>query len=264
MSKYPSVAIIGSGNVAWHLAPALDNAGYSVREVYSKNPLHAEALIERLYDAEVKATLDFSTSPSRIFIIAVSDDAIEDVVREIVLPEEAVLIHTSGSQPLDALSFAAATYPGVLYPLQTFTKESKMDFQSIPVFIETTNPAAEKLLTTLANSITDHVHKITSSERKALHVAAVFASNFTNHMLLLSQQIMKENSLSYDWLKPLIESTIVKSLQIGPENAQTGPARRGDFETLDKHVEFLQDDESVLEIYKIVSQDIVDRYQSEE
>lgn len=264
MSKYPSVAIIGSGNVAWHLAPALDNAGYTVREVYSKNPLHAEALIERLYDAEVKASLDFSTSLSRIFIIAVSDDAIQDVVREIVLPEEAVLIHTSGSQPIDALSFAASSFPGVLYPLQTFTKETDVDFQSTPIFIETTNPAAEKVLTALAKSISDTVFKITPQERLALHVAAVFASNFTNHMLLLSQQIMRENSLSYDWLKPLIESTIVKSLQIGPENAQTGPARRGDLQTLDRHVEFLQEDEPLLEVYKVISQDIVDRYSIEE
>ena len=95
-----NVSFIGSGNLAWHLAPALDNVGYVVKEVYSPNPKHAEALTGRLYQAEVKATLDFSTSPSTIFIIAASDDAIQDIAREIILPEEAYLIHTSGSQPL--------------------------------------------------------------------------------------------------------------------------------------------------------------------
>src|SRR4051812_30760221 len=99
------VSFIGSGNVAWHLAPALDNAGFVVKEVYSKNPKHAEALTERLYQAEVKATLDFSTSESTIFIICTVDDVIQEIVREIILPDEAVLIHTSGSQSLDVLKF---------------------------------------------------------------------------------------------------------------------------------------------------------------
>ncbi len=264
MIKSAPVAFVGSGNVAWHLAAALDNTEFAVREVYSKNPLHAEALVERLYDAEVKASLDFSTSPCKIFIIAVSDDAIQDVVREIVLPEDAVLVHTSGSQPLDVLRDAAAESIGVLYPLQTFTKDSKVLFQEIPVFIETLNPATEKLLMAMAKGITDHAFKITSPERKALHLAAVFASNFTNHMLLLAQEIMKENSLSFDWLKPLIVTTITKGLQIGPENSQTGPARRGDFETLDMHVEYLQEDEATAELYKVISQDIIDRYQTDE
>ena len=116
----------------------------------------------------------------------------------------------------------------------------------------------------MARAVSRNVVKISSYERQALHVAAVFAANFTNHMLLLAQEIMKENSLSFDWLKPLIAEMISKSLAIGPENAQTGPARRGDFKTLDKHVAFLADSESLNEIYKLISQDIVDRYAAEE
>lgn len=260
MTKTVSVSFIGSGNLAWHLAPALDNSGFAVREVYSRNPSHAEALVERLYEADVKGSLDFSTSLSTIFIVATSDDAIQEVVREIVLPEDAVLVHTSGSQPLSILSDAATPNLGVFYPLQTFSKNSKVDLSTVPIFVESENPKTEKLLMVMAKAVSKDVIKITSYERQALHIAAVFAANFTNHMLLLAQEIMKENNLSFDWLKPLIAEMITKSLALGPENAQTGPARRGDFKTLDKHVAFLADTESLNELYKLISQDIVDRY----
>ena len=257
----PTVSFIGSGNLAWHLAPALDNVGYVVKEVYSRNPKHAEALTERLYQAEVKASLDFSTSSSSVFIIATSDDAIEEIAQEIILPEDAVLIHTSGSQPLSILQFAATTNLGVLYPLQTFTKKQKIDFKDIPLFIESNNEETETILTPLAKAISGKVRKIKSEERKALHVAAVFASNFSNHMITLSKQIMEDNGLSFDLLKPLISETINKSLSLGPENTQTGPAKRGDLEILDRHMEFLQEDETLSEIYKLVSQSIIDKYQ---
>jgi predicted short-subunit dehydrogenase-like oxidoreductase (DUF2520 family) len=255
-----TISFIGSGNLAWHLAPALDNAGFIVKEVYSRNPKHAEALTERLYQAEVKATLDFSTSPSSVFIIAVTDDAIKEIAQEIILPEEAILIHTSGSQPLSELQFAATTNTGVLYPLQTFTKSKKIDFKSIPIFIESNNEETNLALTTLAKSISNQIKKIGSEERKAMHVAAVFASNFTNHMITISKDLMENNGLSFEWLKPLILETINKSLTTDPAAAQTGPARRGDLEILDKHLEFLKEDDALAEIYKLVSQHIIDRY----
>ena len=260
MSKNIQVSFIGSGNLAWHLAPALDNSDFSVQEVYSRNPAHAALLVERLYQANVKASLDFSTSSSEVFIIATADEVIEEIVQEIVLPDDAILTHTSGSQPLNILGYAATQNLGVFYPLQTFSKTKKIDFKDIPIFIESATPAAEKVLRAMANALSKNVIPINSYDRKALHVAAVFASNFTNHMLLIAQDIMKEHSLSYDWLKPLIAEMINKSLSIGPENAQTGPARRGDLEILDKHVEFLQDNHSTAELYRVVSQHIIDRY----
>jgi predicted short-subunit dehydrogenase-like oxidoreductase (DUF2520 family) len=152
----------------------------------------------------------------------------------------------------------------VLYPLQTFSKAKKVDFTDIPFFIESENNNTDKVLVALAKSISKKVYKITSKDRKALHVAAVFAANFTNHMLYIAQELMKENKLSFDWLKPLIAEMINKSLSIGPENAQTGPARRGDLEVLDNHLKFLEKDEQVAEIYKVVSQHIVDQYDSGE
>ncbi|MFM7486751.1 MAG: Rossmann-like and DUF2520 domain-containing protein, partial [Cytophagales bacterium] len=255
--SFSNVSIIGSGNLAWHLAPALDNAGFVIKEVYSRNPRHAEALTERLYQAEVKASLDFSTSDSSVFIVAVADDAIATIAQEIILPDNAVLVHTSGSQPMDRLQFAAAQHLGVLYPLQTFSKNRKVEFNALPIFLESTTQEAEKLLFELAKSLSSQVTKITSEERRALHVAAVFASNFTNHMLRISYDILLRHSIDFRLLRPLVEETIQKSLRLSPEKSQTGPASRGDLEILDMHLEFLQDDEGHAEIYKVVSQHIV-------
>ncbi len=256
-----SISFIGSGSVAWHLAPALDNAGFVVKEVYSRNPKHAELLTSRLYQAEVKATLDFSTSSSSIFIIAVTDDAIKTIAQEIILPEDGFLIHTSGSRPLSDLQFAATANIGVLYPLQTFSKQKKVNFKNTPLFIESNNEEATELLQLIGNSISNEVKKIASEERKALHVAAVFASNFTNHLLSISKGILQKNSLEFEWLKPLIQETIQKSMSLEPENAQTGPAKRGDLETLDMHLDFLKEDPQVSEIYQLISQHIIDQYQ---
>jgi predicted short-subunit dehydrogenase-like oxidoreductase (DUF2520 family) len=255
-----NVSFIGSGNLAWHLAPAFDNAGFIVKEVYSRNHRHAEALTGRLYQAEVKASLDFSTSDSSIFIIAVNDDSISEIAREIILPDDAVLAHTSGSVPLSDLQFAATSNIGVFYPLQTFSRNKKIDFKATPIFVESNNEETESILLNLAKAISGQARVISSEERKALHVAAVFASNFTNHMLALSQKVMQENSLEFDWLKPLIVETVNKSLQVGPEAAQTGPARRGDLETLEKHMAFLQTDPDLSELYKIISQHIINLY----
>jgi len=255
-----NVSFIGAGNVAWHLAPALDNTDFSVREIYSRNIHNASALTEKLYQASPRASLDFSQSPSRIFIIATSDDAVQQIASEIMLPENAILVHTSGSLPLSVLGYSSTPNIGVFYPLQTFTKNKRIDWKEIPLFIESENGDTERVLISMAKAVTKKVHRISSGERKALHVAAVFASNFTNHMLALSKQIMSEHKLSFEHLKPLITETITKALAIGPENSQTGPAKRGDLETLDHHMEFLQDDEEVAEIYRVISQSIVDRY----
>jgi predicted short-subunit dehydrogenase-like oxidoreductase (DUF2520 family) len=262
MSTPLLISFIGSGNLAWHLAPALDNMGYVVKEVYSKNPQHAEALTERLYQAEVKATLDFSTSESKVFFICVSDDAIAEVAREIILPDEAIVVHTSGSQPLSLLQYVVTNQIGVFYPLQTFSKSKKVDFKNIPIFIECYTEA-EDILTDLAKSISNEVRKIGSEERKALHLSAVFASNFANHMLTIAKRIMEQNNLDYNWLKPLIAETINKSFTLGPEQAQTGPALRGDLEVLDSHIAFLAEHEHEAAIYKAVSQHIIDLYQPE-
>jgi len=242
------------------LAPALDNAGYAVREVYSRKEKNAYALAEKLYQSEATTSLDFSESPSQIFILCVTDDVIAKVISALVLPPNSILAHASGSQPLSILDDARADGKGVFYPLQTFSKNRKVDFQEIPFFIESTDATVEKALTGMAKALSKRVVNISSEERVALHVAAVFASNFTNHMLTLARDVMASNELDFNHLKPLIAETVNKALSMGPEKSQTGPAKRGDLEILDKQYEFLKDDERVAEIYKLVSQHILDRY----
>jgi len=220
-----TVSFIGSGNLAWHLAPALDNLGFVVKEVFSARPKNAGALTDRLYQAEVKSSLDFSDSPSDVFII----------------------------------KYAAAAHFGVFYPLQTFTKTRPINFKDVPVFIEASDADAEKKLMTMAKALTKKFKKISSEERKALHVAAVFASNFPNHMLHISKMLMDDKGLNFDWLKPVILETINKALAVGPEYSQTGPAVRGDLEILDEHMKYLKSDKAVAKIYELISQNIIDK-----
>ena len=252
------VSFVGSGNLAWHLAPALDNVGYPVREVYSQNPKHAAALVGRLYEAHVNISLDFSASHSKIFVICVSDDAIQEVAQKIIVPDDAIVVHTSGSQPLSVLDDSGSQNMGVFYPLQTFSKAKKVDFKTVPIFVESENSDVEKVLMKMAKAISGNVKRINSEGRKALHIAAVFASNFSNHMLTIAKEITKQNDLDFNVLKPLIAETLNKSLEIGPEKAQTGPAVRGDFEILERHMQFLADNPELAEIYKIISQHIID------
>lgn len=258
--KSLSVSFIGAGNLAWHLAPALDNAGYAVREVYSRREKNAFALAEKLYQSEATTSLDFSSSPSQLFLLCVTDDVITEIISDLVLPPDTILAHASGSQPLSILDNARADGKGVFYPLQTFTKSRSVDFNDIPFFIESADPAVEKVLTAMAKALSKKVVSISSQERIALHVAAVFASNFTNHMMTLAKEVLVNNGLDFNYLKPLIAETVNKALAMGPEKSQTGPAKRGDLEILDKQYDFLKSDQPVAEIYKLVSQHILDSY----
>ncbi len=255
-----SVSFIGSGNLAWHLAPALDNTDFAVKEVYSAHQKNASALAERLYQAEVKTSLDFSASPSKIFIISVNDDAIQDIAQDIVLPTDSIIVHTSGSQPMSVLGYAGTENIGVFYPLQTFTKNRKVDFKEIPILVESQNDVTERVLMMMGKAISKKVYTISSEHRKSLHIAAVFASNFSNHMITIAQELLEDKGLDLELLKPLIVETINKSLAIGPEKAQTGPAKRGDLEILDKHIEYLKHDEKLAEMYRVISQHILDKY----
>ena len=258
-----NISFIGAGNVAWHLAPALENAGHVVREVYSRSPKNASKLVDRLYQAEVKNDLDFADSNSEIFIISVSDDAIDEVAQEIVLPEDAIIVHTSGAKSIGILGYTASEFIGVFYPLQTFSKSKRVNFEEIPICIEAENAATEKALKSLGKSISKNVVTIDSADRKTLHVAAVFACNFTNHCMAIAEDILKANKLNFDLIKPLIIETLNKSFELGPHNAQTGPAKRHDFETLDSHMEYLGNNERLAELYRLFSQHIVDSHPRE-
>lgn len=258
MADYYNIAIIGSGNLAWHLAPELENVGQRIVEIYSRNIKNARSLQKRLYNAEINPSLDFSDSEAEIFIICISDDAIEEAAQEIALPENAIIVHTSGSQSISKLGFAATEHIGVFYPLQTFTKSKRISFEDIPILIEAENSHTTKVLKKLGKSISKKVLSVSSKDRMAIHVAAVIACNFTNHLFEVAEKILKNQGFDFELIKPLIAETINKSLDLGPENSQTGPAARGDFETLDKHMEFLKGSKHK-DVYKLLTELILNR-----
>lgn len=252
------IAILGAGNVAWHLAPALEDAGHEITEVYARDLEKAREITERVYSAEPKGDLDFSESKAQIFILAVKDSAISELADQVILPEESILVHTSGAMPLEILGYSSASYTGIFYPLQSFTKGKKMEMDEVPFLVESEDEATLQKLKKLAKSLSPLVYQVRSKDRKAIHVAAVFASNFTNHMIRIAEEIIRRQGLDFEMLKPLIIETISKSLQIGAKKAQTGPAIREDYETLEDHHRFLSYNEQVAEIYRMISQDIID------
>ncbi|MEP0712753.1 Rossmann-like and DUF2520 domain-containing protein [Algoriphagus sp.] len=252
------IAILGAGNVAWHLASALEDAGHTITEVYARTLKSASTITDRVYAGEPKDDLDFSTSEAEIFILAVRDSAILDVADEVILPEDSILVHTSGSVPLDMLNYSSAAYTGIFYPLQSFTKGRKIEFDEVPILLESDDEETLQKLKKLAKSLSPLTYLVRSKDRKAMHIAAVFASNFSNHMIRIAEEIMKRQGLDFEMLKPLIIETISKSLQLGAKAAQTGPAIREDYETLEDHHRFLNYNESLAEIYRLVSQDIID------
>ena len=256
MAESYNIAIIGSGNVAWHLAPELENAGHRIIEIYGKDPKNAKKFQNRLYHAELSTSLDFSDSISDIFILCISDDAIEEVAQEIALPENAIIVHTSGSQSINKLVYTATGNTGVFYPLQTFTKSKRISFEDIPILIEAENNHTAKALKKLGKSISKKVVQVSSKDRMAIHIAAVFACNFTNHLFGIAENILQNQDFEFELLLPLIAETINKNLDIGPKFAQTGPASRGDLKTLEKHMAFLEGSE-YQELYQLITEKIL-------
>lgn len=252
------IAIIGTGNVAWHLAPALEEAGHTITEVYGRSTKKISDITQKLYTAEEKFDLDFSDSDAEIFILAVNDDAIFEVSDQIILPENSILVHTSGSVSVEALGYSSASYTGIFYPLQSFSKDRNLTFEEVPFLLESEDEETLQKLKKLAKSLSQLQFVVKSKDRKALHVAAVFASNFSNHMIRLAEEIMRRQGLDFEMLKPLIIETISKSLELGAKRAQTGPAIREDLNTLEAHHQFLNYNEQIAEIYRLISQDIID------
>jgi predicted short-subunit dehydrogenase-like oxidoreductase (DUF2520 family) len=244
-----NVTVIGSGNVAQHLIRAFTKAdGVNVSQAFARKPGNILHLLP-----EEKIVSDFSLLQyADIYIIAVTDNAITEVSAQLPFKNRLV-VHTSGSIPMDEL------YPhnrrGVFYPLQTFSKKKEVDFSAIPVCLESESAEDYKLLITLANSISAKIFNINSNQRKALHVAAVFASNFTNHLYTLASDICNEHNLPFDILKPLITETSAKVQHLPPAEAQTGPAVRHDSKTIEAHLQLLKEDNQK-EIYQILTQSI--------
>lgn len=225
-----SVLLIGNGNVATHLFNAFLKADtISVTKISSRN----------LNKIPIAA----------ITIIAVSDDVIPEISAKI---ENKLVVHTSGNVALNSL--INSTKKGVFYPLQTFSKNRKVNFDDVPFCIEAQNESDLRLLSDLAKSIGKKVFHVTTEQRKSLHVAAVFVNNFTNHLYKIGNDICQKNNVPFEVLQPLILETAQKIAHLSPENAQTGPAKRKDKITIKNHLQLL--DKNQQEIYKILTKSI--------
>jgi len=246
------IVLIGAGNVATHLGSTLKEKGFSIVQVYSHTMDSALRLGEKLA-AKSTDNLAEIDADADIYLFSVKDSVLETITQ---LPKNKGLwIHTAGSIPMDIFAGQTERY-GVLYPLQTFSKDRAISFENIPVFIETHLPEDEKILKEIASQLTSTVVSISSEKRKYLHLAAVFACNFTNHLYNLASQLMEENGLSYELLLPLIEETADKIKTLHPKMAQTGPAIRRDNNVIDKHLQLLEGDSDKEAVYRILSESI--------
>lgn len=244
-----SVSIIGSGNLAHHLIDCFgNNNGVVITQVFVRKKSH------NMIVGNFEIINDFSDlKPADITIIAVSDQAIAEVSIEIPFLNSLV-VHTSGGT--DSTVIDSKNRSGVFYPLQTFSKNKKIDFTEIPICIEAQNEVDLEILEKLAKTISQKVYKIDYNQRKALHVAAVFVSNFTNHMYKIGFDICQEIDLPFDILQPLIEETAHKIAELNPGQAQTGPAKRQDFETIAKHLKYLKHSDKK-HLYETITQSII-------
>ena len=245
------VSIIGSGNVAQHLIVAFSKTtDIELVQVFARK----DAAVAHLINPDKIYTNFNDIITADLFIIAITDDAITEVSAAIPFSNELV-VHTSGSVSIEAID--NKNRPGVFYPLQTFSKSKEVDFKTIPICIETKNEKDFEILEKVAKSISNTVYKINSEQRKALHIAAVFVCNFVNHLYQIGNNICIKNDLPFDILKPLIQETANKILTLPPNQAQTGPAKRKDSQTINAHLSFLSD-ENQKEIYKMLTKSIID------
>lgn len=247
------VVLIGSGNVATSLALALNGKCHLV-QVYSRSMASAEALASRV---GAQATNDLSqiVTDADIYVISVVDDAITRVL-ETCPARGGLWVHTSGSTSIDLFKGKRTRY-GVLYPMQSFSKSCPADMHEVHIFIEGCDSCATQEVKELAMLLTNNVHEITSRERERLHVAAVFACNFANHMFTLSSEVLDEAGIPFDAMLPLIKTTIAKLDNMTPTQSQTGPAARGDVNVIERHLQSLSGDKH--DIYRLLSQSILNR-----
>lgn len=242
------IVLLGAGNVASHLTTTfLNTKKVDLVQVYNRSIKNIEHLA-----AQTAITCNLSQlKEADIYIIAIPDNHITELAAKLHINNKLV-VHTSGSVAMRELK--RNTNIGVFYPLQSFSKDKKVDFSTLPICIESNDKSSLLLLEKLANLITDKVYHINSEQRKSLHLAAVFVNNFVNHLNQIGSEICKTNNVPFEILQPLIQETAKKITHISPLEAQTGPAKRNDTKTINKHLAMLPLDQR--EIYKLLTKNI--------
>ena len=245
------IVLLGAGNLATNLGYAFVQNGLPLRAVYSRTEAAASLLGSRL---NVPATSRPEELPQDAgwYVYAVTDDALEGLAAHLRAPE-AMHVHTAGSVPLQV--FGNKPRCGVLYPLQTFSKNRRIPFHNIPLFVEGNTPEATQSLTALAEELSTRVYRADSAQRARLHVAAVFACNFVNRLYAIADELVQRAELPFEVLLPLLDETAAKVHTIPPRQAQTGPAARGDRTVLERH-EALLEEENTRFLYQVLSESI--------
>lgn len=247
------VAIAGSGNVATHLSAGLAAAGCDIVCVYSPTLAHAERLACRFDGCRATDSLAALPTDADLYLISTVDSAVARIANE--MPRVAGLVaHTSGSVPLSALEPASAM-TAVIYPLQTFSREVAVKLDDIPFFTEASTDEALNFADRIAGLLSPKVYHADSSHRKTLHIAGVLSCNFANYLWDCTSELLRRDGYDFDVVRPLIEATLRKAVEIGPHAAQTGPAMRGDRAVIDSHIERL--DQATAEIYRIMTEAII-------
>jgi predicted short-subunit dehydrogenase-like oxidoreductase (DUF2520 family) len=255
-TKNLTAVLLGAGNVGTHLGQALDAAGVKWLQVFSRTPENAGTLARKL-KAEPITDVARANVNADLWLISVRDEAMAPLIAG--LPSfNGLVAHTSGSVSREVL----ARFPshGVFYPFQTFSKSVELKSAEFPMLVEGSDPETTQSLLSLAGAISGNVKEATSKSRASLHLAAVFSCNFVNHLYALSSQLLEDQLLSFELLRPLIEETTRKALSMPPRLAQTGPAVRNDRAIVSRHLEMLAENPPLQEIYRHLSESILSLY----
>ena len=245
-----NIILVGAGNVSTHLGIALKNCNYKIVQVYSRSNENAKKLAQKL-NADFTNDLT-QLKDANLIIVSVNDDAISDVLSQL---KNTATVHTSGSIGLDIFNNNFSNC-GVFYPIQTFNKEVDVNISEVPFCIEGNSLHFENQLTQIAKRISKNVVIMDSEQRKQLHIAAVFACNFSNHMYSIADTILSKSDIEFKLLVPLINQTVSKLTDKKPGDVQTGPAKRNNKEVIDSHLNNITD-QTAKEIYRLISNSII-------
>jgi predicted short-subunit dehydrogenase-like oxidoreductase (DUF2520 family) len=246
------IVLIGAGNLATNLGKALFSAGHDFVQVYSRT-MESASTLATLVGGSPTTDLNNLNSNADVYIISVKDGVMAELIPQVCKGRENKLfIHTAGSMPLDIFQGMALHY-GVLYPMQSFSKEKEVDFSNIPCFVEANDESSAFNIETLAKSISNRVSELNSEDRKYLHLAAVFACNFTNLCYTISSYILESHHIPFDVMLPLIDETADKVHLLRPIDAQTGPAVRYDRNVIRNQSSMLKNNPLVKDLYERMS-----------
>lgn len=257
-----SITFVGAGRLATQLAIALQQANHEIKAIYSKTLRSAEELQHRLQDCKnIEVTDSLKEIPvTDVYIVAVADNALPEVLAS--WPEQAkggVVLHTAGSQDIELLHTASEHY-GVLYPMQTFSKDKLVDFRDVYIYIESNDVTSGKIAYDLASSISNNVNRLSSADRKHLHLGAVVACNFSNHLYELAFSYLSEHGINPECLLSLIDETSSKLREISPHEGQTGPARRHDESVIQEHLSMLENHAELRAFYEMFTESIIRKF----